>query len=318
MMDIYNNEEELEFERDQMFYEAGTYEPFVYIVRVIDQDKFYIGMKVARGCLRTDLGSKYFTSSNIVKELWAEDVGNVEVLETLPCNSNWDTMYLEGKMIVDHDAVEDERYLNRGYGGVLFNRSGVAHSEDHRARISEANKGEKSHMWGKSLSDETRAKLSEAQKGEKSHMWGKSLSDETRAKISEAHNGKTLSDETRAKLSESKKGKFPSDESRAKMSEPQKGRTHSDETKAKMSEARKGEKCYMWGRPSADNPRARAVNQLDKLTGAIIATFSTAKEAAESVKGHGSGITNACRGKRKSACGYRWEYAQHIHKSKYL
>lgn len=244
-MDIYNSEQELEFERDQIFYDEGMYEPFVYIIRFIEQNKFYIGMRVARGCLRTDLGSKYFTSSKIVEPLWKDDLGNVEVLETIPCNTNWDTIYLEGKMIVDHDAVNDKRYLNRAYGGVLFNNSGGVASDETKAKRSnslkrrifsdEARAKMSETHKGKTLSDETRAKMSESRFGKNNPNWGKFHSNESKAKISKANKGrhlgdkhhywgKRLSDEHRAKISETKKGKTLSEEHRANISESGKGR----------------------------------------------------------------------------------------------
>jgi len=43
-------------------------------------------------------------------------------------------------------------------------------------------------------------KLSEAQKGEKNHNYGKKRSEETRRKISEAEKGKTLTQETKRKM----------------------------------------------------------------------------------------------------------------------
>jgi group I intron endonuclease len=108
-------------------------------------------------------------------------------------------------------------------------------SENHKHRISEANKG-------KELSEETRRRISEANKG-------KELSEETRRKLSEANKGKELSEETRRRMSEANKGKELSEETRRKLSEAHKGKknpmfgkTHSEETRFRMSEAKKGKK----------------------------------------------------------------------------
>jgi len=96
-------------------------------------------------------------------------------------------------------------------------------------------------------SDETRRKLSDAQKGEKNHNYGKIFSEEHRRKLSEASKGRTHSEETKRKQSEVKigknnpnYGKSHSKEHRRKISEAQKNRTHSEETKIKISEALKG------------------------------------------------------------------------------
>ena len=49
--------------------------------------------------------------------------------------------------------------------------------------------------------------MSEASKGEKHHLYGKSPSEETKRKLSEAHKGKTISNETKEKMSEAHKGR---------------------------------------------------------------------------------------------------------------
>ena len=67
---------------------------------------------------------------------------------------------------------------------------GKCFSEEHKRKLSEANKDEKNPMYGKHLSEETRKKLSEAHKGKPSPMKGKTLSEETRKKLSEAQRGK--------------------------------------------------------------------------------------------------------------------------------
>ena len=97
---------------------------------------------------------------------------------------------------------------------------------------------------GRVLSEETRRKISEIQKGERHHYYGKSLSEEHKRKLSESQKGKTLSEETKRKLSEVMKGKTFSEEHKRKISETNKGRTLSEETRRKISEARKGRKWW--------------------------------------------------------------------------
>ena len=57
------------------------------------------------------------------------------------------------------------------------------------------------------FSDEHRAKISKANKGEKNGMFGKTHSEESRQKMSLALKGRTLSEESKKKMSESRKGK---------------------------------------------------------------------------------------------------------------
>jgi len=150
---------------------------------------------------------------------------------------------------------------------------GKHQSEEHRKKISEANKGENNPRYGKHhtedakkkisevhkgkhLPEETKRKISEALKGKNNPLYGKHHSEETRKKISEANKGKSCSEETRKKISEANKGKRHSEESRKRMSESMKGKHHSEEHIRKLSESHKyrigkryynnGIECHMY------------------------------------------------------------------------
>jgi group I intron endonuclease len=112
---------------------------------------------------------------------------------------------------------------------------GLVPSEEHRARISEANRG-------RSHSPETRAKMGAAHKG-------KIVSAETRAKISEETKSRVArpkavpptkiyqrSAEWRAKIGESNRRRKLSDESKRRISEANTGRALSEETKMRMGQ----------------------------------------------------------------------------------
>ena len=75
-------------------------------------------------------------------------------------------------------------------------------------------------------SEESKQKLSESQRGDKHHMFGKTHSEETKRKNSESQIGKTLSDETKQKISEARLGKTLSDETKQKISESTIGEKH--------------------------------------------------------------------------------------------
>ena len=112
----------------------------------------------------------------------------IEVLETLaPGGYNL-------KKGGDNGKLSEETKKKIGDG----NR-GVPKSEEHRQKLSEANLGEKHHMFGKTPSEETKQKISESQKGEKSHMYGKTGEKHPRF-------GETHTEETIQKISESKIG----------------------------------------------------------------------------------------------------------------
>ena len=153
------------------------------------------------------------------------------------------------------------------------------------------------------LSDETKKKMSEAQRGEKSHMYGKTLSDETKRKLSESRVGKPLGEETKRKMSESKRGekshmygKTLSDETKRKLSESHMGKTLGEETRQKMSDARRGDKNHF----------SKTVYQYT-LDGVIVAFFGSSGEAANYLnKKCGTAIRRCARGEQKTAYDYKW------------
>jgi hypothetical protein len=65
---------------------------------------------------------------------------------------------------------------------------------------------------------------------------------------------------------------------------------------------------YKWGRQSMAVTQSKKVNQL-ALDGVFIKTYSSLKEAAAEVQVKASTIVDACKGRQKTARGYRWEYA---------
>lgn len=94
-----------------------------------------------------------------------------------------------------------------------LHHAGKPLSDEHRKKLSESGKGKhskphKPHKPHKPFSDETRKKMSDAMKGERNPMYGKTRSDETRRKISESQKGKPKSDETKRKIAESQKARW--------------------------------------------------------------------------------------------------------------
>jgi len=158
--------------------------------------------------------------------------------------------------LTEEESFKHEIYMIAVFGrkdlgtGILHNRtgggegsSGAVVSEETKAKMSEAQKGDKNHNYGKVTSEETKKKLSEIGKG-------RVFSEETRKKLSQASKNKTHSEETKKKLSEIKKGTIPwnkgkkfknciSDETKTKMSSSHKGKKQSEETNKKKSDSMK-------------------------------------------------------------------------------
>lgn len=172
--------------------------------------------------------------------------------------------------IAEYDCMAPKGY-NLKSGG----NENIVYSDETRRRISEANTGKKA-------SAETREKLSKAFKGRK-------LSEETIAKMSASRKGRARSAETRAKISQSLMGHSFTDETRQKMSEAQKRRVITDETRLKMSQS-----------------STRKRNVICVETGEV---FDSIAKASEKYKASDTHISCVCRGKRKTAGGYHWRYA---------
>ena len=119
-------------------------------------------------------------------------------------------------------------------------------------------------------------------------------------------------------------GDYLTEEGRKKISETHKRLWADPDYRAHMIEQRKKhppiKECYEKGvKISADLRRgktpsnARAVVQIDKNTNIEIATFISATHAAKAVMGKEIGcsnILNACKGKRKTAYGYKWRFKE--------
>jgi len=76
----------------------------------------------------------------------------------------------------------------------------------------------------------------------------------------------------------------------------------SEATKKKMSLSAKGTKTY------ANNGMSKIVHQYD-LNGDLLNVFQSLREASESIGKGFKNISGCCRGKTKTAYGYKWSYA---------
>jgi len=150
-------------------------------------------------------------------------------------------------------------------------------SEESKQKMSEAQRGEKSYMFGIPKSEEHKKKVSEAQRGDKGHWYGKKRTEETKQKLREATGGEK---------------------------NPFYGKIHTEETKQRVGEAQLGEK----------NHNSKKVYQYD-LNGIFIDSFGSSGEAARHLNiKNGSHIGSCARGEqsRKTAYGFKWSYTMDI------
>lgn len=125
----------------------------------------------------------------------------------------------------------------------------------------------------------------ECRMGEKNHNYGKHFSEEHRRKIGKANKGKC-------------KGRVLAEETRMKISKALSGRIRTEEHCRKLSEAQMNRKDI-----------SRPVEQwsLDGTT--LIARYASTMEAERQTGIKHTNISACCKGKAKSAGGYKWRYA---------
>jgi group I intron endonuclease len=176
--------------------------------------KMYVGVTMRDPAVRWQNGSGYphneYFSNAINKYGW-DSFKHETLLRGLTAE---EASEAEKIFIECWDLTNPEYGYNLASGGLTFfthndlskkkmsmQRKGKKFSEEHKRKISEAQRGEKNHMYGKHLSEETKQKIREKHMGKNNHFYGKSHTLESRKKISQAK--QNISDETRAKMSKS-------------------------------------------------------------------------------------------------------------------
>ena len=141
--------------------------------------------------------------------------------------------------------------------------------------------------------------------------------------LTEGGDGGVKCEETRKKISNSLKGKPKSEEQKKKMSETLIGeknpfyrKHHSYETKKKISESLKGKPAHNKGVPMSEEQKKKMRNDKRSkkvlqftLNGQLIREWSSLHECERNGFDHAA-VGRCCNGKRKSAYGFKWCYAE--------
>ena len=163
---------------------------------------------------------------------------------------------------------------------------GFRHSQETKDKMSKDRKGINAYWYGKKLSKETKTKISNKLKGEKHHNFGKNIhSEEYLHKLSVRMSGENNPMYGKGHLFLGKNN-------------PMYGKTHSKETIKKYSEDRKG----------AKNGNSKKVCQYD-IDGNLIKVWDYINLAVEQLGlPSKNGIISCCRGRQKTAYGFKWSY----------
>ncbi len=145
---------------------------------------------------------------------------------------------------------------------------------------------------------------------------GKKRSDEVKKKISLSSKGRRLgiphTQETKSKISKSRKGRCSGKDNYFY------GKTHNNEVKKKMSEAKQGKYIgknnpnfgNIWNveqRENLSKQRKIKIIQME-LNGSFIRGWDSADDASKNLQIIRSNITACCKGRIKTAGGFKWEY----------
>lgn len=155
---------------------------------------------------------------------------------------------------------------------------------------------------GKKHTEETKNKMSASKKGNKNPL-GYKHTDEARKNMGKSHIGSKRTIETRLKMSNSMKGIKRSEEAKHNISKAKKGiKVHTKESKEKLSLA-------TYGR---NNPafKSRIILQFDKNNNFIKEWKDSIELQESNFRAHD--ILAVCRGKNKTAFGYKWKFKRLI------
>ena len=182
--------------------------PFVYIIRDITNGKRYGGVKFSKGCKPSDLLTKYYTSSRIVKNL-IKDGREFVIDKIIEFDNKEDAIEFEELMLRTVNAHLSDDWYNLATGKAINpdavkERCLTKYGVDNWMKTEEAKNSGLGFKSGNKhgcfeRSDETKAKMSES-------FAGREFSEEHRQKISKARTGTKATPETRLKMSESKIG----------------------------------------------------------------------------------------------------------------
>lgn len=218
---------------------------YTYLIKHKPTNTVYYGVRTANKLSpEQDLWNEYYTSSKQIHAMIAADgidSFDVEIrreFETPEAATQWETKVLQRCKV-----MEDSRWLNANVAGHILAtpavrakisayHTGRAKSEEHKHKISAANRGK---VKGP-ISDTQRTLLSKIKSGSGNAMYGKKHSEETLAKMSKAR----LAQEANREIK--RVGNNWTEKERQAHSEKMSGRKQDPEIIARRSETMRAKK----------------------------------------------------------------------------
>lgn len=152
-------------------------------------------------------------------------------------------------------------------------RKGQKASLETRYRMSKA------HL-GKKFTEEHKRKLSEANKGKSRQFKGVCLTEEHKRKLSKTHKGMRCTEETRRRMSEAQKGRCHTEETRRRMSLSSTGKVVKEEIRRKISKSKSGVNHPMYGKnhskKTKQKMRLSAIKRIESRHGQVIPNYNHA------------------------------------------
>ena len=203
---------------------------------------------------------------------------------------NFEHIILKDGLTAEEAGELEQKYISQynstnrkhGYNTMVGGEVGYHLTEEHKLKIGKANSGCGNGMYGHHYTDEERKRMSETS------VW----------------KGRKHTKESLEKMREYRK-MHPI--IREGTDHPMYGKHHSEEARKKMSESAR--KKYEGGYIS---PRSRRVFQIT-VGGEIVREFDSCAEAGRKVSKSSNGGNNiqaVCKGRKKTAYGYLWKYAE--------
>lgn len=117
--------------------------PYTYLIGWSHLNKWYYGVRYAKGCHPSDLWTKYFTSSHIVMQLRIQ-VGEPDVIQIRRTfSTHKDAILWEYKVLRRLNVIKKEHWVNMNEGRASFS---IEKPEGHQ-------KGSKNSMYGRKRPD---------------------------------------------------------------------------------------------------------------------------------------------------------------------